>query len=143
MDENDLLKELRIDRSQRDGQGTSRPWPWAIVVVALLALAGAGIWWMQAPRALRVQTALAVAAAHAADGGAVLQATGYVTARRQATVSAQITGTLTEVRIEEGEHVGKGQVLARLEDSAQKAGLDAARADAAAARAQVVAARAT
>jgi RND family efflux transporter MFP subunit len=46
-----------------------------------------------------------------------------VTARRQATVSAQITGTLTDVRIEEGERVEVGQVLAHLEDTAQKAAL--------------------
>ena len=48
------------------------------------------------------------------SGGAnasVLDATGYVTARRSATVSAQITGTLTDVLIEEGDHVKEGQVL--------------------------------
>ncbi|HET6805676.1 MAG TPA: efflux RND transporter periplasmic adaptor subunit, partial [Frateuria sp.] len=61
----------------------------------------------------------------------------YVTARRQATVSAQITGTLTDVLIEEGDHVTKGQVLARLEDSAYRANLEAARASARAAQAQV------
>jgi len=44
-----------------------------------------------------------------------------VTARRQATVSAQITGALTEVLIEEGERVTAGQVLARLDDTAQRA----------------------
>ena len=66
----------------------------------------------------------------AADRGAaaVLQATGYVTARREATVSAQITGTLTEVLIEEGEHVKAGQVLARLDDTAQRASLAQAQA---------------
>ena len=67
----------------------------------------------------------------------MLQATGYVTARRQATVSAQIVGTLSEVLIEEGDHVRKGQVLAKLEDNAYRAGLDAARAAAAATQAQV------
>jgi Multidrug resistance efflux pump len=51
----------------------------------------------------------------------VLDATGYVTARRSATVSAQITGTLIDVLIEEGDHVKEGQVLARLEDTAQRA----------------------
>lgn len=68
----------------------------------------------------------------------MLQATGYVTARRQATVSAQITGMLTDVLIEEGDRVKKGQVLARLEDNALRAGLDAARASAAASRATVM-----
>jgi multidrug resistance efflux pump len=51
-----------------------------------------------------------------------LQATGYVTARRQATVSAQITGALKEVLIEEGERVTAGQVLAKVDDTAQRAG---------------------
>ena len=44
-----------------------------------------------------------------------------MTARRQATVSAQITGALTQVLIEEGEHVNAGQVLARLDDTSQRA----------------------
>src|SRR6185312_15208947 len=73
--------------------------------------------------------------------GAVLQATGYVTPRRRATVSTQITGTLTQVLIEEGDHVQKGQVLARLEDTALRAGLDAARANLASAQAQVASAQ--
>ena len=69
---------------------------------------------------------------------AVLQATGYVTARRQATVSAQITGTLVDVLIEEGERVEAGQVLAHLEDTAQKAALAQAQAGLNAAQAQLV-----
>jgi RND family efflux transporter MFP subunit len=60
-----------------------------------------------------------------------------VTARRQATVSAQITGTLAEVLIEEGDRVEAGQVLARLESTAQAATLGQARAQVAQARAQV------
>jgi RND family efflux transporter MFP subunit len=84
-----------------------------------------------------VRTATAVAPSASTEAGAVLQATGYVTARRQATVSAQITGTLTEVLIEEGDRVKKGQVLARLEDNALRASLDSARASAAAAHASV------
>ncbi|HEX5685843.1 MAG TPA: efflux RND transporter periplasmic adaptor subunit [Ideonella sp.] len=73
---------------------------------------------------------------------AVLQATGYVTARRSATVSAQITGTLTEVLIDEGFRVKKGQVLARLDDSGLKAGLATAQAQARSAQAAVVQQRA-
>src|SRR5205823_2319397 len=79
--------------------------------------------------ALPVRT---VVAQPIASGGAasasVLDATGYVTARREATVSAQITGTLTEVLIEEGDHVKSGQVLGRLEDTAQRAALAQAQA---------------
>ena len=68
----------------------------------------------------------------------MLDATGYVTARREATVSAQITGTLTEVLIEEGDHVKAGQVLGRLDDTAQRAALAQAQAQVNSAQALLV-----
>ena len=68
--------------------------------------------------------------------GSVLDASGYVTARRQATVSAKITGKVTEVLIEEGMRVQEGAVLARLDDTEAKAQLALARAQLAAARSQ-------
>ncbi|HET7268846.1 MAG TPA: efflux RND transporter periplasmic adaptor subunit [Oleiagrimonas sp.] len=134
----DLLKELRIEREHReDADGAHGRWPWiALAVVVVLALLVGGAWWWTQARALPVHTVTAIRPTAGDTQGAVLQATGYVTARRKATVSAQIIGTLTEVLIEEGDHVKKGQVLARLEDSAQKARLNAARAKAAAAEAQ-------
>lgn len=135
----DLLKQLRIERHQREDHGNGRArWPWVLgaLVVVLLLLGGMGWFWL-GHRALSVQVAQAVSIRADSDAGAVLQATGYVTARRQATVSAQITGTLTAVLIEEGDHVSKGQVLARLDDSAYKAALQTARAQAAAAQALV------
>ncbi len=139
MDESDLLKELRIERAQRDDHDDSpRRWPWfaGVGAVVVLLLAGAA-WFFFAARPIAVTTAQAASPASGDQAAAVLQATGYVTARRQATVSAQITGTLTEVLIEEGDHVKKGQVLARLENKAQRASLDEARAQVAAAKAQV------
>lgn len=134
----DLLKELRIDRSQREEHRAGPPrgvWiAGAAAVILLLAVAG---WMLLAKRPLAVRTAQAVSFSSNSDAGAVLQATGYVTARRQATVSAQITGTLTAVLIEEGDHVKRGQIMARLDDSAYKAALDTAVAQAAAAHALV------
>ena len=135
----DLLKELRIDRSQREEHRAGPPrwlWPLLGVLIVLLLIAGAG-WYVLSHKAIAVQTAVAVSPSSHPGAGAVLQATGYVTARRQATVSAQITGTLTEVLIEEGDRVQKGQVLARLDDSAYKASLMASQAQAAAAHALV------
>lgn len=112
----------------------------AVVLIAALA---AGAWWLIGNRPVPVQTAQALAPAAGADAArAVLQATGYVTAHRQATVSAQITGTLTKVLIEEGVRVNEGQVIARLEDSALRAALNVAVANVQASQAQVVQARA-
>jgi len=135
----DLLKELRIERHQRDDhRGGSGSWPWIVgAIVLVLSATGAGGWWWSSHRTIPVHTAQAVTAASDPSAGAVLQATGYVTARRQATVSAQITGTLTAVLIEEGDHVKNGQVLARLDDSQYKAALDTAVAQAKAAHALV------
>lgn len=135
----DLLKELRIEKHLREehGQGPGR-WPWiaggVMLVLLLIALAA---WFVMGHRAIEVQTAQAQSPVANAAAGAVLQATGYVTARRQATVSAQITGTLTDVLIEEGDHVKQGQVVARLDDSQYKAALDAARTSADASHALV------
>ncbi len=138
VDNGDLLKELRIERAHRDDHDDSpRRWPWVVLaLVVLLALVAGGLWWWTQARAVEVHTVTAVVPSAGDAQGAVLQATGYVTARRKATVSAQIIGTLTEVRIEEGDHVKKGQVLARLEDTAQKARLNAAKASVGVAEAQ-------
>jgi RND family efflux transporter MFP subunit len=135
----DLLKELRIEKHQREehGHGGGR-WPWVVAgVLVVVVLAGLAGWLLMGKRAIEVQTAQAQSPTANAAAGAVLQATGYVTARRQATVSAQITGTLTQVLIEEGDHVKQGQIVARLDDAQYKAALDAARTQAAAAHALV------
>jgi RND family efflux transporter MFP subunit len=126
-----LLKELRIDGAHREDQGGGPPrWVWgagaALVVLALLG--GAAWWYWAGNKPVAVQTATVRANGQGPSANAVLQATGYVTARRMATVSAQITGTLTEVLIDEGFKVKKGQVLARLDDTGLKAGMAAAEA---------------
>ena len=139
-----LLNELRIEGREREQEGARVPrWlaPAIAVLVVAALLAGAGWWWFGG-RAITVRTADAVAPASGVAPGAVLQATGYVTAHRQATVSAQITGTLTKVLIEEGARVQGGQVIAQLEDGALRAALDVARANARAAQAQVAQAHA-
>lgn len=136
-DKRKLLAQLRIDRSE-EATGSRPAWP-VIGAAALLILAGAGLWWWRGAHAA-IDVQLVAAAAPAAQGSgatAVLQATGYVTARRQATVSAQITGKLTEVLIEEGERVEAGQVLARLESATQRARLAETQAQLAEARARI------
>ena len=134
-----LLGQLRIDPAQRDGPvgGGKKVLRLALIVAAVALLAVAFGYWKWRNRALAVEVTAAIAPSAAQGPGATLQASGYVTARRQATVSAQITGTIREVLIEEGEHVKAGQVLARLEDSAYQAGVAQAQAQLRAAEALV------
>jgi RND family efflux transporter MFP subunit len=120
-----LLEQLRIDPVHRDDPTTSaRTWWIVAAVVVAIAVVGAAVAYfvLRGPR-FEVETATAAPPAASAGPTAILQATGYVTARRQATVSAQITGALTQVLIEEGERVTAGQVLAKLDDTAQRASL--------------------
>lgn len=139
----DLLHELRIDRAQRDDDESPRRWPWiAGAVIVVLVLAGGAAAFVLRDHAVTVATSTAVVAGSGSDA-AVLQATGYVVARRQATISAQVIGTITAVNVEEGDHVEKGQILARLDDTQYMAQLSAAKAQYAASQAQIVQARAT
>jgi len=130
VEKSDLLHELRIDKRQREDVDPPRRWPWIVVtvVVLLAAAGGAAYFYFGAGQRFDVQVATAQTPSNESGNNAVLQATGYVTARRQATVSAQITGTLLDVLIEEGDHVESGQVLAHLDSTAQQAQLAQAQA---------------
>lgn len=115
----DLLNELRIERQpQRTGGSGSSRHRWIAIAVPILVLtiALAVLWWMR-PGTTQVDTATA---ADTHTGGAaavasVLDASGYVVARRMATVSAKVPGKVLEVLIEEGQQVREGQVIARLD----------------------------
>jgi RND family efflux transporter MFP subunit len=125
------LGGLRIDRTPT----RKSPSRWLVWVVLLLLLLGGGAgvaYWLTRERAIEVQVA-SVTQRAAGQQAAVLNASGYVTARRRATVSSKITGKVTEVNVEEGMAVTAGQVLARLDDSATKAALGLAQAQVAAA----------
>jgi len=126
------LDALRIDRSGPRPGGTGR---WiALAVLAVVVSGGALLAWRWFGSSASVTVAVAPVRAQAGGtgGGAVLNATGYVTARRRATVSAEITGRVVEVHIEEGLAVKAGQVVARLDDATFRAalGLSAARLEA-------------
>lgn len=125
------LDSLRIERGAPRA-GTS---PWAAVVLIVLVMIGiGGFWWWKQPKAVAVQTA--VARAQSTGGGArtLLNGSGYVTARRSATVSSKVTGKVTEILVEEGMKVQEGQVLARLDASNVEASMRLAEAQLAAAR---------
>lgn len=127
----DLLKELRIDRKAAP-PATPRRGPWVVLgVLAALALAGAGAWWMLRHKPVEVRTAPVAAIAIGGESASVLDASGYVVARRMATVSAKITGKVREVFIEEGMRVEQGQVMATLDpvDADAQRALSAAQLD--------------
>ncbi len=86
--------------------------------------------WVRAPRAIEVKVAtVEQPKAIGAGGPAVLNASGYVVARRRATVSSRITGRVIEVLVEEGKPVRKDQVLARLDPTTAEKGLALAQAE--------------
>jgi RND family efflux transporter MFP subunit len=109
---------------------------WAFAVLVCAAI-GFGAWqWLTRERPIQVETAV-VTERTAGTQAAVLNASGYVTARRRATVSSKITGKIVEVDVEEGMAVREGQVLARLDDATLKASLSLAEARVEAARRSV------
>jgi RND family efflux transporter MFP subunit len=116
------LESLRLDHASEPGRyqdSQARRLRWWIVAAVATAIA-AVVAWRSMTSAVPVQTAMVETAAGAA-AGAVLNASGYVVARRLATVSSKVTGRMAEVLFEEGGRVQQGQVLARLDPSTARA----------------------
>ena len=139
----DLLNQLRIDRSAapppRKGPGKMG----LFIGLAAVAVGAAVAFGLLREKPLEVSTVAAQAETGAASGASsVLDASGYVTARRIATVSSKISGKVLEVYIEEGQKVAEGEVLARLEPTDADAQRDLSAAQLAAARSEVVRAQA-
>ena len=127
------LDELKIDRS-RDGRRWGR-WVASGLVAAAVAAGGSLGWrWWTEARVPTVRTATVRATAAGGGQPAVLNASGYVTARRQATVSSKVTGKVVDILVEEGMAVRAGQVLARLDDTMERSLLALAEAQLGAAR---------
>ncbi|HWN55632.1 MAG TPA: efflux RND transporter periplasmic adaptor subunit [Methylomirabilota bacterium] len=120
------LSALRIDEHARRGPQRHGRRVLVIVAVGVLAVGGTGYALLR-EQVPEVQTAIV----RADKGGrpALLNASGYVTPRRRATVAAKITARVNEIYAEEGMRVEAGQVLARLDDSDAKVRLTAAIAD--------------
>jgi HlyD family secretion protein len=128
------LDDLRIERRDRP----DRPPRLRLIAAAagIAVVMAVVFWWATRPKAVEVRTAVAREAPVSATGErTVLNASGYVTARRAATVSSKVTGKVAEVLVEEGMKVQEGQVLARLDDTNVKASLELAQAQAASAKA--------
>lgn len=129
-DRSALLEQLRIDRGS-EPSGRPGYLMWLAVLGVMLAAGGLAGWRWMHPAGIAIR--VAVARPLALAGGAlapesILDASGYVVARREATVASKITGKLVELDIEEGDRVKEGQVIARLDDTNARAALNEARA---------------
>lgn len=133
MSEHPDLDGLRIERT---ATVPAKRGPLLITTtVAVLVVIAAFTWWFSRTPAIEVKTAAARELPTAGAEHTVLNASGYVTARREATVSSKVTGKVETILIEEGMNVKEGQVLARIDDTNLKASFRLAQAQASAARA--------
>jgi RND family efflux transporter MFP subunit len=119
-----LLNQLRIDRTQPPTTGQGKWWLMGIIVILLAAC---GVWYLTRPTGISITTAVAQAAESSAStanaGASLLDASGYIVARRRATVSSKVTGKVVKIMLEEGQRVEAGDVIARLDDANWKAAL--------------------
>ena len=132
-DHSESIQQLKIDRGAPPA--ASKPtWLFAVLAAAAIAVVA----WLLLGRGggvVLVETDVARKPPSVAAASSVLDASGYVVARRQATISSKVTGKVLEVLVEEGMRVEKDQVVARLDDATQQAQLAVALAQADSARA--------
>jgi RND family efflux transporter MFP subunit len=120
------LSSLRISDTKRTNPHSTKRWIWIGLAVLLLGMVGAAAF---AFRNRKVEVQVATATKPATGPAGVLNASGYVTPRRRATIAAKITGRVTGVFFDEGTRVGEGQLLATLDDSDARRALDSTKAD--------------
>jgi len=114
----DALNALRIERSDGPAPSSGSRSRIILIVATVIIIAAFGAWWLSSNRAVDVETIEVTATRSASNNVAsVLDASGYVVARRIATVSAKSMGQVEEVLIDTGDRVTQGQVLARLDGS--------------------------
>src|ERR1700678_3588687 len=129
------LGALRIDKDKRQERKTGKIFGIILAAILVVALV-AGATFYSRNSAPVVEAAAAQKAGNAGPT-ALLNASGYVTPRRRATIAAKITGRVIGVYFDEGVHVKEGQILAKLDDSDVKRALDSAVADRNSTRAQI------
>jgi RND family efflux transporter MFP subunit len=129
------LGALRIDKDKRQERKAGKIFGIILAAILVVALV-AGATFYSRNSAPVVEVAAAQKAGNAGPT-ALLNASGYVTPRRRATIAAKITGRVIGVYFDEGVHVKEGQILAKLDDSDVKRALDSAVADRNSTKAQI------
>lgn len=120
------LSSLRITDAKRKPARGGRVWLWLLLAALLLVVLAAGAYGV---RARKPEVEVAAARVPSTGPAGVLNASGYVTPRRRATIAAKITGRVTGVYFDEGTRLKAGQLLATLDDSDVRRALDSAKAD--------------
>jgi RND family efflux transporter MFP subunit len=127
-DKSSLLDSLKIERAPMKKRGRSPLLPVAAGVAVVVIAGCAWYFWPDGRIPVHAVTASAQGSSGAAGSG--LDASGYVVARRKATLSAKILGKLTQLNFEEGQKVKTGDIVAKLDDSNYAAALHQAHATA-------------
>ena len=120
------LGSLRIHEGQRKGGKAGKVFGIIAALVGVVVIVTGAVFAFHSQKPV---VEVAVAQKAAAGRPALLNASGYVTPRRRATIAAKITGRVTKVNFDEGMHVQEGFVLATLDDSDARRALDSAKAD--------------
>ena len=124
-DRENLLNNLKIDRSAPPAGGGQKSSKLYLLAISVL-IVGLFWWLFLSDDELKEVTTFTVKSLEMSDASAtsILDASGYVVARRRATVSSKLTGKVMKVFIEEGMYVEEGQILAQLDDSTMQADLN-------------------
>jgi RND family efflux transporter MFP subunit len=125
-DKSSLLNQLRIDRGAPAAVRRPSALWWSLAAAAAIGGAGLTAWYFSRSTAVPIRTAVAIPLASQSARNAsasLLDASGYIVARRRATVASKVTGKVIEVALEEGQRVERGQIIARLDDSNARAAL--------------------
>lgn len=139
-DKSELLQQLKIDRNSTPEPTGIKIWQLILAVIVCVVLA---IWLTlefllpdnpaAASRGVVASTSVnqnpanveqANQPAMVLENNSILNSSGYITARRMATVSSEVMGLITEVNVEEGMNVKEGQILARLDDAIAQVNFD-------------------
>jgi RND family efflux transporter MFP subunit len=120
------LGSLRIADANRKKSSSAKRWIWIVLLVIVVALGAVA---SSAFFNRKPEVEVTTARKPATGPSGVLNASGYVTPRRRATVAAKITGRVTSVHFDEGTRLQEGQLLATLDDSDARRALDSAKAD--------------
>lgn len=144
-DKSELLQQLKIDRSHSEDSGGIKVWQVLLLVVLCCAVS---IWLTlhyftpqiapakntsvvshtQIKSQSNSSTATEPVKPEVQASDTILNSSGYITARRMATVSSEVMGLITQVNVEEGMNVEQGQILATLDSNLAKVNLDYANA---------------